>query len=58
MEECDQSNASVSDKFRVAIPHLGTFFLEVSVPVLFKVATKAFFRGKKPEKFAFLRLFF
>ena len=58
MEECNQSNASVSDKFRVAIPRLGTYFLEVSVHVSLKVATKASFRGKKPETFVFLMLFF
>ena len=56
-EECDQSSLSVSDKFGVITPFSATFVLEMSVQVSLKVANKGSFRGKKPEKLAFLRLF-
>ena len=46
-EECDQSNLSVSYKLGIAILCLATYVLEVSTNILFKVATKGSFSGKK-----------
>ena len=36
---------------------LDTYFLEMSAHPLLKVATKTFFRGKKPENLGFLGYF-
>ena len=52
-----QSKPSVSDKFGMVILFWATYVLHVSAEASFKAATKGSFRGKKPEKFAFLNLF-
>ena len=53
--ECDQNNLIVSDKFGIIIPFSAAYLQEW---VLFKLATKDCFRGKKKLNLAFLRLFF
>ena len=47
MEECDQKFWIIFDQFGIFISCWATYFLEVSVRVLLKVATKGFIRGKK-----------
>ena len=45
-EEFDQENRSLSDKFRMLMPGSDTYFLEVSVNLSLKVATKDCSRNK------------
>ena len=50
MEECDQEDWSVSDKFGIITPCSATYYLEVHARVSLKVATKAYFGGKRTLK--------
>ena len=38
MEECDQENLSLSDKFEMRVSRLDTYFLEVCAHTLLKIA--------------------
>ena len=50
MEECNQRKWSVCNWFGIIIPCSATYFLEVGARVSLKVATRVFFRCKKPVK--------
>ena len=41
MKKCEQENLSVSNKFGIITPCSATYHLEVGVPILLKVGTKA-----------------
>ena len=47
MEECDQKDWNISDKFAVIMPDSDKDFLEVSAHVSLKVATDNSFRDKE-----------
>ena len=57
-EECDHKNWIFSDEFEMLMPGSNTHFLEVSVHVSLKVATKGSFRGENVWKFSVLKAFF
>ena len=47
MEECDQKDWNISDKFAMIMPDSDTDFLEVGAHVSLKVATDNSFRDKE-----------
>ena len=49
-EQCDQKIRSFSDKYRMLLPGLAIYFLEVSAHVSLKVTTKGYCRGKQALK--------
>ena len=42
-EKCDHEEASVSDTFGIITPCPATYYLQVGVPALLSLATKAYF---------------
>ena len=58
MEECDQQDRSVSDKFGIISPCSATYFMKVGASVSLKPATKTSFGGKKILKIYIFRVLF
>ena len=56
MEEYNQSNLGLLDRFGTFMSYSATFLLEVGEPISLKISTEDYFRSKKCQNFTFLTL--